>query len=96
MVAGGEGDDRVARYFTDCHAAVLALAARDAAFSDMCQELREVDRALERLAERRDGAAADRLTECQGWIERLRTEMQEALANAKIVPLRPARRLHDP
>lgn len=96
MVAGGEGDDPVARYFPDCHAAVQALAARDAAFSDMCQELREVDRALERLAGRRDGAQADRLTECQGWIERLRLEMQEALAEAKIVPLRRAPRLNDP
>lgn len=96
MGTGKAERDPVARCFPDCHAAVQALAARDDPFSDMCQELREVDRALERLADHRDGAPADRLTECRDWIERLRTEMQEAMAKARIVPLRPARRLHDP
>ena len=96
MATGKATDDPVARYFPDCHAAVLALAARNPAFSDMCQELRDVDGALGRLAERQDAARAERLSECQGWIERLRAEMQEALAQAKIVPLRPAPRLRDP
>lgn len=96
MAMGKATHDPVARYFPDCHGAVLALAVRDPAFSDMCQELRDVDGALTHLTDRHDSAQAERLSECLGWIERLRNEMQEALAQAKIVPLRPAPRLRDP
>jgi hypothetical protein len=80
---------RVLRHFPDSAAAVVSLAKSSDQFLDMCTELCAADMALEHVRTTSLPDQSERLAECEGWIDRLTTEMREALAVANVVPLQP-------
>ncbi|PZQ99703.1 MAG: hypothetical protein DI533_03340 [Cereibacter sphaeroides] len=84
----------VLAHFPGREDAVRELAGRNSDFSDMCQELGEAEAALSRMDDVPPKFRSERLEECRGWIDRLTREMEEALAEAKIVPL-PRQRQED-
>lgn len=85
----------VLRHFATLRDEVFDLAVRDPAFGDMCEEFAEAEDAMTRIEQLPVGLREERLEECQGWIESLIAEMEQALLTAKVIPLphRPGRRL---
>lgn len=77
---------RAQRRFPDQIDRVARLAGRSEAFHDMCEELAAAERALAALT----ADATERRIECESWIDRLTSEMSEALRQADVLPL-PAR-----
>ncbi|MFO1144799.1 MAG: hypothetical protein U1E59_20960 [Amaricoccus sp.] len=62
---------------------------KNPALLDMCEELAAADAALTSVSLLPAKLRAERRAECMGWIERLKQEIDEALAAAKVVPLLP-------
>jgi hypothetical protein len=79
--------ETVLRHFPAKVDAVRDLALRNQSFRDMCQELDDAERALARMEDLSPDIRVERLEECHGWIERLMQEMEDALAEAKVIPL---------
>ena len=77
----------VLRHFPADPDGVQRLAQTDPDFRDMCDELDAAETAFDRIETLPAAVRAARREECQGWIERLTTEMERALADAKVVPL---------
>lgn len=65
---------------------VQALAERDQRFCDMCEEYAAAEAALARIEGWPADVRGERLEECQGWIECLIAEMDDALRGAKVTP----------
>ncbi len=80
---------RVLHHFPNAAADVVAQAKSSDQFRDMCAELCAADKALEHVRTSSALDRSERLAECEGWIDRLTTEMREALAVANVVPLQP-------
>jgi len=76
------------RHFPARSHEIEVLVQRNENFSDMCEELAEVERVLANIDQIPDQDRDARLVECKEWIERLTAEMTEALANSSVVPFR--------
>ena len=70
---------------------MLEQARRCPSFRDMCEELAAAEEALARMDGLPPSLQAERRGECQGWIERLTLEIDEALTKSKVIPLQPLR-----
>ncbi len=81
----------IVRHFATQGADPRGLATRDPAFRDMCEEFAEAETALSQIEWQSADVRGERLEECQGWIEGLLAEMEEALSASKIIPLPPRR-----
>lgn len=73
----------ILRHFAPRRDKVQALAALDQQFCDMCEEYAAAEAALARFEVWPPDLRGERLEECQGWIERLIAEMDDALCSAK-------------
>ena len=69
--------------FPDRAKLVENLASHDAAFQDMCEELAECQTALFRARAIASPMREERITECLGWIERIKAEMEAALQSKR-------------
>jgi uncharacterized protein YdcH (DUF465 family) len=80
------------RYFPTRSHEIEALIRRNENFSDMCEELAEVERVLDNIDHIPREDREVRMEECKEWIVRLTDEMSKALANNIVVPFRPQTR----
>jgi hypothetical protein len=69
--------------FPDRAKLVENLAAHDAEFQDMCEELGECQFAMVRAKAIASPIKEERITECLGWIERITAEMETALQSKR-------------
>ena len=71
------------RAFPDRAELVENLAAHDAAFQDMCEELGECQIVMFRAKALASPIREERIAECLGWIERITAEMEVALQSKR-------------
>lgn len=88
MQESGVSLDGVLRHFPQQEDLVRDLARGNPDFRDMCDELGLAEDALARVGSLPVLQRAERLAECQGWIDRLLCEMRAVLAAANVVVLR--------
>ncbi|MFO0994053.1 MAG: hypothetical protein U1E67_19220 [Hyphomicrobiales bacterium] len=80
------------RRFPGKQAQIEMLMASSEVFQDMCEELALVEATLAKIDQLPPSVRDSRLKECNGWIDRLNTEIAEALCNINVIPLKEARR----
>jgi hypothetical protein len=79
----------ILQHFAPRRDELQALAERNQRFCDMCEEFAAAEAALARIEGWPEDLRGERLDECQGWIERLIAEMDDALCSAKVMPFPP-------
>jgi hypothetical protein len=80
------------RRFPALSSEIEELMRRDEEFSALCGDLAAAELALQAVDRLSPELRAERRTECEDWIEALTSEIEEALANANVVPIAPGPR----
>jgi hypothetical protein len=81
------GLDAARRRFPSSSAQIAILIRQSEGFSELCNDLAAAEAALIAVEDLAPDCRDTRLAECRDWIESLSREIEDALMNAKVVPI---------